>query len=64
MWFTPFRFSSRSFLSGAPDSTSTSTPYLESRGSGVVTSLSKVRSYFNQTLISLFLFFDTGIDTV
>jgi hypothetical protein len=51
-------------IKAAPDGTSTSTPYLESRSSGVVTGLSKVRSYFNQALILLFLFFGTGIDSV
>jgi hypothetical protein len=51
-------------IKAALDSTSTSTPYLESRSSGAVTGLSKARSYFNQTLISLFLFFDTGVDSV
>ena len=51
-------------IKAAPDSTSTFTPYLESRSGGVVTGLSKVRSYFNQILISLFLFFDAGIGSV
>jgi hypothetical protein len=48
----------------ASDSTSTSTQYPESRSSGVVIGLSKVRSHLNQALILLFLFFGTGIDSV